>query len=70
MNRDAEGSRRYPSDPEYYDHYEEARRILYGSKKDGKPHVPTFARRLLHELREEGLLHRPDIELTMYEKCG
>jgi hypothetical protein len=68
MSRDAEDSRRYPSDSWDYDHYEEALYVLYGSKKDGKPHVPTFARRLLRELREEGLLHRPDIELTNVRK--
>ncbi len=60
MSPEREDSKRYPVDAWHYDHYEEARRILYGSKKDGKPHVPNFARRVLDELREEGLLHKPD----------
>ena len=60
MSPERVGPKRYPLDAWHYDHYEEARRILYGSKKDGKPHVPNFARRVLDELREEGLLHKPE----------
>ena len=45
------GTRRYPYDPPYYDHYEDALFVLLGSKKGGKPHIPTFARRVLDELK-------------------
>jgi hypothetical protein len=56
-------SRRYPYDnlAESGD-YDEALEELNASKKDGEPHIPTFARNTLERLRDLGLLHRIDAD--------
>jgi hypothetical protein len=62
-NRQDDAGRRYPYDrlAESGD-YDEALDELWASRKDGKPHIPTFARGMLEQLREVGLLHRTDTE--------
>src|SRR5215212_10787529 len=35
---------------------------LFDSRKDGLPHIPTFAQGMLTVLKERGLLHRTDTE--------
>ncbi len=54
----------YPYDhlAEGDDVYDEALDELHHSRKDGKPHIPTFAQNMLGRLREVGLLHRTDAE--------
>src|SRR5215218_1113260 len=47
-------SRRYPYRPSWK--YDEPLDLLYKSKKDDRPHVPTFARNLLEWLGAVGLL--------------
>ena len=42
--------------------FDEALDVLRASRKDGKPHVPTFAQNMLERLSESGLLHRTDTE--------
>jgi hypothetical protein len=50
--------RRYPYNPwEGAPLYDEALETLYDSKRDGEPHIPTFAQRMLKELATLGLLH-------------
>src|SRR5829696_6218921 len=56
--------RRYPYEPWEGDPlYSEALEALRDSKKNGKPHVPTFAQRMLKELATVGLLHTSEDEV-------
>jgi hypothetical protein len=58
-----DAAKRYPYEPlEEIDTYDEALETLDLSKKDGEPHIPTFARRMLEHFRDVGLLHRMDTE--------
>jgi hypothetical protein len=54
--------RRYPYNPLVDLNYDEALDELKASEKDGRPHIPTFARRMLERLRDVGLLHTMDTE--------
>jgi hypothetical protein len=51
-----ETPKRYPG-PSFYD---EALAALQHSRQDGEIHIPTFARRMLEQLRDVGLLRTPD----------
>jgi hypothetical protein len=42
--------------------YDEVMYVMKTSKKDGELHIPTFARRMLEQLRDVGLLHTRDAE--------
>ncbi len=58
-----EAPQKYPYDSlGERDDFDEALDTLRASRKDGKPHIPTFAQRMLRRLREVGLLHRTDTE--------
>ena len=58
-----DATNRYPYEPlEDSGDYDEALDELNASKKDGLPHIPTFAQRMLERLKEVGLLHRTDTE--------
>lgn len=50
--------KRYPG-PSFYD---EALAWLREGRQDGEIHIPTFARRVLEQLRDVGLLHTTDAE--------
>ncbi len=60
--RQEDAANAYPYDhlAEGDDAYDEALDELHHSRKDGNPHIPTFAQNMLGQLREVGLLHRPD----------
>src|SRR5919199_1215398 len=63
MTHEHEGApRRYPYDDFVELNCDEALATLEVSKKDGKPHIPTFARRMLERLRDVGLVHARDTE--------
>ena len=51
----------YPYDP-WEGIYDEAIDLLLASQRQGRPHLPTFARLMLKRLQEVGLLHAPDEE--------
>lgn len=54
-------SRRYPYEPNEYN--EALDELACGeSRKEGKPHLPTFARLMLKRLDQIGLLHTPEGE--------
>jgi transposase len=59
-----DATNRYPyyrsEDSEEWWDYDEALQVLNRSRKDGYPHIPTFAQRMLERLKEVGLLHRTD----------
>ena len=59
-----DATNRYPyhrsEDSEEWWDYDEALQVLNFSRKDGYPHIPTFAQRMLERLKEVGLLHRTD----------
>jgi len=58
-----DATKRYPCDPlEDESDYDEALDELNASRKDGSPHIPTFAQRMLERLKEVGLLHRTDTD--------
>ena len=58
-----DATKRYPYEPlEDSGDYDEALDELNASRKDGLPHIPTFAQRMLERLREVGLLHRTDTD--------
>ncbi len=62
-NRQEDAATRYPYDPNEDRYgYDEALDYLRTSKKDGEPHIPTFARHMLERLREVGLLHTTDAD--------
>jgi hypothetical protein len=62
-DRQEDAAKRYPYDPDEDHHgYDEALDYLRASRKDGKPHIPTFARSMLELLKDVGLLHRTDTE--------
>src|SRR5215217_6764783 len=42
--------------------FDEALDVLRASRKDGKPHIPTFSQNMLKLLKAVGLLHRTDSE--------
>ena len=58
--RQEDTSRKYPYDDLV--ELNEALAELVGSNREGEPHIPTFARRMLERLREVGLLHTKDNE--------
>ena len=58
--REEDASRKYTYD--VFVEYNEALDELVGSKREGEPHIPTFARRMLRRLGEVGLLHTRDNE--------
>jgi protein-tyrosine-phosphatase len=56
--REEEASRKYPYHLfEDLRSYDEALDEMSASKKDGEPHIPTFARRMLERLRDVGLFY-------------
>ena len=59
-------TKRYPydflEDEKRSGYYDEALDELNASRKDGLPHIPTFAQRMLERLKKVGLLHRTDTE--------
>ncbi len=62
-DRQEDAAKKYPYDPDQDHHgYDEALDYLRTSKKDGEPHIPTFARSMLELLRDVGFLHRIDAE--------
>jgi hypothetical protein len=66
-----DAAKRYPYDPdEDRDDYDEALDYLRASRKNSKPHIPTFARRMLERLTEVGLLHMTDTEPPVNVRKG
>ena len=61
--------KRYPYQPlEDLSDYDEALDELNASRKDGLPHIPTFAQRTLERLQEVGLLHRTDTDPPIHAR--
>ncbi len=62
-NSQEDAARIYPYDSlAESDDYDEALDELRASRKDGRPHIPTFTQRMLERLRDVGLLHLTDAE--------